>query len=71
MTHGETGLIVPPGNAQMLTDAILQLLSDPSHARTKGEAARKRVAIHYGAQRQACEHLVLYRRLLTQPTASD
>jgi glycosyltransferase involved in cell wall biosynthesis len=64
MTHGETGLIVPPGDARALADAILQLFSDPLQAQTMAQAARKHVEIHFSAQRQAEEYLALYHFLL-------
>ncbi len=64
MTHGETGMIVPPRNSQALAGAINQLLSDPAQAQALGQAARQHVVKNYGAQKQAEEHLALYRRLL-------
>jgi glycosyltransferase involved in cell wall biosynthesis len=60
----ETGLLVPPGDVQKLTEAIRQLLSDPTHAQAMGAAARRRVEAEFSAQKQAEEHLALYHRLL-------
>lgn len=60
MKHGETGLLVPPGDSRELTRAILELLSDPECMREMGRAARRRVEIHFGAQRQAQEHIDLF-----------
>ena len=64
VVHGETGMLVPPGDPDALATAIEQLLEDPLHARRLGEAARARVAKHFdiAAVRQA--HLDLYRRTL-------
>ena len=61
---GETGLLVPPGDAHALAAAIERLLADPRLGRRLGEAGRARVAAHFdlAAVRQA--HLDLYRHLL-------
>jgi starch synthase (maltosyl-transferring) len=69
MIPNETGLVVPPGDAQALAEAILQLLSDPGQARTIGQAAKQHVQARYSARKQAEEHLALYRRLLARSTA--
>jgi len=64
MIHGKTGLIVPPRDSRALADAIIQLLSDPAQAQAMGQSAKRHVTAHYSAQKQADEHLALYRRLL-------
>lgn len=43
MIHGETGLLVPPGNAELLAQAIIFLLSNPEHRRTLAENGRASV----------------------------
>ncbi len=40
--HNETGLLVPPGDADALADALTSLLNDPARARMLGDAARER-----------------------------
>jgi glycosyltransferase involved in cell wall biosynthesis len=62
----ETGLLVPPGDVQKLTEAIRQLLSDPLRAKAMGIAARLRVEAEFSAQRQVGEHLALYHHLLNR-----
>jgi glycosyltransferase involved in cell wall biosynthesis len=60
--HGETGLLVPPGEVQPLCSALADLLGDPQRACRMGQAGSVRVEALYGAGKQADEHLALYRR---------
>ncbi len=60
----QTGLLVPPGDVQPLARAIEQLLTDPMQIQALGAAGKRRVEEGFSAQRQAIEHLELYRRLL-------
>ena len=64
MIHGKTGLVVPPRDSWALAEASIQLLSDPIQAQALGQAARQHVTLNFSAQKQADEHLALYRRLL-------
>jgi glycosyltransferase involved in cell wall biosynthesis len=66
MTHGQTGLVVPPRDSQALAEAIVQLLSNPAQAQAMGWAAKQHVTMNYSAQKQATEHLALYRQLLDE-----
>jgi D-inositol-3-phosphate glycosyltransferase len=43
VVDGETGLLVPPGNAAMLAEALERILADPLEAQRMGEAGRERV----------------------------
>jgi glycosyltransferase involved in cell wall biosynthesis len=43
VVHGETGLLVPPANADALASAILSILEDKEAASRFGNAGRKRV----------------------------
>lgn len=47
LTPGTSGLIVPPGNSDLLASAILELLQDRAAAQRMGEAARAFVRDHY------------------------
>ena len=67
---GETGLLVPPGEVAPLVEALNELLSDPARARAMGTAAQAHVQATFSAQKQAREHLALYRRVLGAPPAS-
>jgi glycosyltransferase involved in cell wall biosynthesis len=42
VVHGETGLLVPPGDADALAGALLELAADRDRARRMGEAGRAR-----------------------------
>jgi glycosyltransferase involved in cell wall biosynthesis len=70
MVPNETGILVPPGDAQRLVKAIEQVLSDPARAQEMGAAARRRVEAEFSAQEQADEHLALYHRLLNGSSLS-
>jgi glycosyltransferase involved in cell wall biosynthesis len=42
VAHEKTGLLVPPGDALALGDAIARLLGDPAERQRMGEAGRER-----------------------------
>jgi glycosyltransferase involved in cell wall biosynthesis len=52
---GETGLLVPPGNEEALSGAVIDLLGDPHRRSAMGIAGRARVEAHFTAQRTADE----------------
>lgn len=64
MVHGETGLMVPPGDAEQLARAIDQILLDPARARAMGAAGRRRIEASFSAQTQAKEYIALFERIL-------
>jgi glycosyltransferase involved in cell wall biosynthesis len=47
VVHGETGLIIPPGNGGALADAADRLLTNPEEARAMGRAGRARAVRLY------------------------
>ncbi|MEE8515308.1 MAG: glycosyltransferase family 4 protein [Alphaproteobacteria bacterium] len=65
--HGETGLLVPPGDAEALADAIEQLAGDADLRRRMGAAGRKLAEAEFGADLVIGETLALYRELLGTP----
>ncbi len=62
VVDGESGLLVAPGKADELTEAILRLMSDPGLAQRLAQAAPARVAARFGARKQADDHIALYTR---------
>ena len=61
---GETGLLVPPGDAQALVNALTGLLRDPDRRREMGEAAYRRARRLFDAQRNAAATVALYDEIL-------
>ena len=62
--HGETGLIVPPRDAEALAEAINRILLDGALRRKLGEGGRERIAEHFTAEGMLDQMLALYRRVL-------
>jgi glycosyltransferase involved in cell wall biosynthesis len=65
VAHGETGLVVPVGDADALAAAIVELARDPARTRALGEAARQRALASFSADQNADGIADLYRRLLS------
>lgn len=59
--HGETGITVPPADADALAAALRRLLEDREARRTLGEAGRARVRERFSVERMAADTLDLYR----------
>lgn len=59
--HGQTGLVVPPGDAAALATAINSLLADPQLRQTMGEAGRRRVAELFSRERMVAGNEAVYR----------
>jgi glycosyltransferase involved in cell wall biosynthesis len=64
VVDGETGLLVPPSDAQSLAAAIERLLEDPVLRQRLGEAGRIRIAQDFDLAAVQQAHLDLYRRVL-------
>jgi glycosyltransferase involved in cell wall biosynthesis len=60
VVHEETGLLVPPGDAQALAAAIRRLVNDLVLGRRLGEAGRALVQTRYSAEQQAKRVLAIY-----------
>jgi len=63
IAHGDTGLLVEPGNPEELQHAIARLLDDPNLAFRMGRDARQRVRVAYSAERMVASYRDLFARL--------
>ena len=63
-TAGAEVVLVPPGDAPALADAVSGLLDDPERARALGRAARARAIDDYGAETLVSNWMTLLRRLV-------
>ena len=64
VVHGETGLLVPPGEPAPLARAIVRLLKDPVVRSQYGHAAQARVAEQFGVDKLVEGTLAVYREVL-------
>jgi glycosyltransferase involved in cell wall biosynthesis len=67
VVEGETGLLVPPADADALAAAIVRVLADPELARRLGNAGRARAVERYSWDVIADATMGLHRRLLDAP----
>ena len=65
---GETGLVVPPRNAEVMAEAMMTLVDEGREARRlRGAAARKRIQSEYSLARITDRYQQLYRELCSTP----
>lgn len=70
--HGDTGLVVPPGNSKALRAAMDILHHKPEQARQMGINARQRYEQLFTGSRMGARYADAYRRILaTQPAAAS
>jgi glycosyltransferase involved in cell wall biosynthesis len=63
---GQSGLLVPPGDALALARAIKQLLDEPEKARAMGSQGQKHVRQHYSIGSMVRRHEQLYELCLSK-----
>jgi glycosyltransferase involved in cell wall biosynthesis len=63
--HGETGFLVPMGDAGAMAGAICQIIANPELARQLGERGRKRVAEQFTIEHTVNKVQQVYDQLLT------
>ncbi len=64
VVDGETGFLVPVGDALALVDALRHLLADGALRRSLGAAGRRRAELLFDLPRFRAAHLALYERLI-------
>lgn len=67
---GETGILVPPAQPELLCRALAGLLQNPERAAQFGQAARRRVEAHFDVRRMVAEYEALYERFALPRSAS-
>ncbi len=69
---GETGIVVPPGDAPALAAALTTLLEgSPGELRQRGRAARQRIEQNFGVRRMVQDFENLYESMLPVRQATD
>jgi len=63
VVDGQTGLLVPIGNAPLMARAIRNIVRDPILARRLGEAGRARIEAHFRADSMVAQFAELYENL--------
>jgi glycosyltransferase involved in cell wall biosynthesis len=64
VTHGETGLLVPPGNPASLAEATLELLESPERASTLASAGREYAMENLTAQQMVDKTIAVYESMM-------
>jgi glycosyltransferase involved in cell wall biosynthesis len=67
MVSGESGLLVPPGNADGFARAVESLIRDPGTRARLGAAARTRAREMFSADAILAKYVQLYRRVCAAP----
>jgi len=62
VTHGKTGLLVPPNDSATLADAIEELMADPVRRKAMGAAGRRRALDEFGIALVVEATAAIYRR---------
>jgi glycosyltransferase involved in cell wall biosynthesis len=65
-----TGLLIPPGYPQAISEAVLKLLGEPARRRIMGKAARAWVCTHYADERVLRLAVSFYKSLLKPKPAA-
>ncbi|MFH1563482.1 MAG: glycosyltransferase family 4 protein [Nitrospirota bacterium] len=71
VSDGETGLLFTPGNAEELSEKILELLTNKEKAENMGLSGRKRVELQFNQQRFLQEYLEIFNKLVNEAKNSS
>jgi glycosyltransferase involved in cell wall biosynthesis len=66
---GETGIVVPPTDADAIADALRSLLLNTDRRKEMGRAARRAVETHYNWDRVARDTREFTYQVIKRPTA--
>jgi glycosyltransferase involved in cell wall biosynthesis len=69
--HGQTGLIVPPGDPQALAEAITSLAADPTKRKQLGNNARNLVEAEFSIDSSVDRLAVLFQKICQDYTSSS
>ncbi len=70
VADAQTGLLVPPGDHEVLAAAISSLVSDPARAAAMGQLGRQKVAAEFSWASVAAQTAALYTELAREAAAS-
>ena len=65
--HGKDGLLVRPGSAMELCEAIIQILNERDAGRQFGEKAKEQALTYFAPERELDEYMQVYRECLASP----
>lgn len=65
IVDGKTGLLVPPGDAQELAKAVLEVLQNPTAAQAMARQAYERVRTEFSAEMMAKRYLSVFQRAVS------
>jgi glycosyltransferase involved in cell wall biosynthesis len=63
VTHNENGIIIAPGNANLLATALTDLLEHPERWNLLGSAGRRRILQHFTMETMVQQYQAIYNRL--------
>jgi len=69
--HGSTGLLVPPGDADALAQAICELLGDSRRRARMGEAGSARAREKYSIKQNALLNISMYEEIVARLSGFD
>ena len=66
VVHGETGLLIPTHDPRALSDAIVEMLTNPSVAETMGKLGRRRAELFFDERQVLRRQIEVYSKLIRE-----